>query len=196
MEFSDRQAPRGAVSAPRLLILTGASHTGKTTVAQAVLDLAGAPAAFLSVDDILANTIARPPESIWAQIPLAYELLSPQVEKLLDRSWFVVVESTFTYVPETGEPEFHAEALQRLIDMAARQDIPWLLVQLVTGGDVARARADLTGRLHPDIVDRTAELHEAASLPEATLRLHPVGETPVELAGLVLGELRKRSMTT
>ncbi|HEX6687065.1 MAG TPA: AAA family ATPase [Solirubrobacterales bacterium] len=193
MESSDRQAPRGTPPAPGLLVLTGASHTGKTSVARAVLDAAGPPAAFLSVDDVLATTIARPPGDAWAEIPLAYELLLPQVEKLLEKGWFVTLESTFTYVPELGAPEFHSDALQQLIQTAERHDAPWLLVQLAAGDDVARARADRTGRLDPDVVDRTAELHRAASLPETTLRLDSAERTPAELAELILGELERRS---
>lgn len=193
MEFSDRQAPRGAVPAPGLLILTGASHTGKTTVAQAILDRVGGPAAFLSVDDVLANTIARPPASIWAQIPLAYELLSAQLETLLGRGWFVVLESTFTYVPDDGEPEFHAAQLKQMVEIAQRQTAPWLLVQLRAGADVARARASQTRRLAADIVDRTAELHRSAELPEPSQRLETDGQTPDELALRVLTELANSS---
>lgn len=158
-----------------------------------MLDAAGPPAAFLSVDDVLATTIARPPGDAWAEIPLAYELLLPQVEKLLEKGWFVTLESTFTYVPELGAPEFHSDALQQLIQTAERHDAPWLLVQLAAGDDVARARADRTGRLDPDVVDRTAELHRAASLPETTLRLDSAERTPAELAELILGELERRS---
>jgi chloramphenicol 3-O-phosphotransferase len=173
--------------------LTGASHTGKTSVAEAVLRLAGPPAAFLSVDDELANTLVRPIHDGWAEIPLAYELLAPQVEILLERGWFVVLESTFTYVPPNGSPEFHADALAQLIEPAERRGIPLLLVQLVADEDVARSRAHRTGRLAPDIVARTTELHSQATLPDPFFRLDVADTTPDELARRVLGEVRRHS---
>src|SRR4051812_33086856 len=82
-----------------LLILTGASHTGKTSVAQELLRLCPPPTAYLGVDKTLRTVLVHPPGDSWAQIPLAYRLLHAQAELLLDQRWFVIFESTFTYVP-------------------------------------------------------------------------------------------------
>ena len=181
------------VPAPGLLILTGASHTGKTSVAQALLRVTSPPAAFLSVDEVVLGTLARPPGNAWAEIPLAYELLTQQLELLLERGWFVVFESTFTYVPERGEPEFHAEQLEAAARVAERRGIPWLLVQLAADGDVARLRAEGTGRIAPEVVAGTIRLHEEARMPSSTLRLETGEATPDELARRILAELAQRS---
>lgn len=189
MGLSGRQGNAKANLAPGLLIVTGASHTGKTTVAEAVLEATPPPAALLSVDNILAEEIVRPTGDIWAEIPLAYELLATQLETLLDRSWFVAVESTFTYVPERGEAEFHAGQLERLIAAARDRGAPWLLVQLLADDGITTTRANETGRLAPEIVARTAELHRAATLPEPSLRLDTSGESPDAVARRVLAML-------
>jgi predicted kinase len=189
VEFSDRKAPGGAVPTPGLLILTGASHTGKTSVAEAVLEAVDPPAAFLSVDNILEHTISRPPGDPWAQIPLAYELLEPQVGALLEHGWFVIVESTFTYVPENGASQFHREQLVQLIDIAERCNAPWLLIQLATTGATARGRAERTGRLPQKLVADTVQLHRNVTLPPDSLRIIADTSNPTEIAEQVLKTL-------
>jgi chloramphenicol 3-O-phosphotransferase len=175
------------------VILTGASHTGKTTVARAILESVPAPAAYLSVDDILETTIAKPSGSIWAEIPLAYDLLKPQLAMLLDRDWFIVLESTFTYVPTDGAGQFHATQLSQMINVARRCAAPWLLIQLATEDTVTRKRSDRTGRLPSDIVEKTIELHRNAVLPKPSRRLEVSDETPAQIARRVLGEFAKSS---
>jgi hypothetical protein len=175
------------------LILTGASHTGKTTVARAVLDAVEPPAAFLSVDDVLEHTMARPPRSVWAEIPLAYDLLEAQLATLLERRWFVVLESTFTYVPESGAPEFHADRLRRLIEVADQREARWSLIQLRTVADESAARAGQTERLPHDVITKTADLHESAALPAATVRLDSTSTPPEELALQALAALGGKS---
>lgn len=178
---------------PRLLILTGASHTGKTSVAREVLRLLPAPAAFLSVDETIHTALVRPPGDPWAQIPLAYELLRLQAEALLDRGWLVVFESTFTYVPASGRPQFHGDELERLIGVAKDRKVPWTVAQLGASPDELGSRVAETNRLPRSVVDRTAELHGAAALPETTLRLDSGAEAPQELARRITAELSRRS---
>lgn len=174
-----------AVPFPGLLLLTGASHTGKTTVAQEIIAKVRPPTALLSVDNVLAGAIVKPHKA-WADIPLAYDLLVPQLELLLDRGWFVILESTFTFVPDQGEPEFHGDQIHRMISIAASYKAPWRLVQLNVGDRVARERAEHTGRLTPQIVDRTAELHQAAALPSASLQVDATAKAPADIACRVL----------
>lgn len=185
----------GDVPVPGLLILTGASHTGKTSVAEEILREAGAPTAFLSVDDVLARTLINPPGDAWAQIPLAYELLLPQAETLLESGWFVLFESTFTLVPETGVPEFHGNVLDQLIAVANRSRAPWIVVQLNAGADQATARAADTGRLDPEIVAETARLHEKAVLPNESIRLNSNTSSQDELARRALAAIRAASQS-
>jgi predicted kinase len=175
------------VPAPGLLVLTGASHTGKTSVAREILRLIPPPAAFLSVDDTLSTVLVRSPGDAWAQIPLAYELLASQAETLLDRGWFLVFESTFTYVPRSASPEFHDEELNRLIDIAERRGTPWALAQLSATDDEIASRAEDTQRLPREVVAHTTALHESAQLPGKALRLDSSVEPPSALAQRVLG---------
>lgn len=178
-------------SGPGLLILTGASHTGKSAVGRAILSATPPPAALLSVDAILASTIARPPRDPWAEIPLAYDLLHPQLEILLDRGWLVVVESTFTLIPEDGSPQFHNEQLAQTIAIADDRQISWLLVQMATDLSAIRDRAEHTGRLAIRIVEQTAALHQAIQLPKPMLRLDSTNRMPDELGQVVLKEFDK-----
>lgn len=193
MEDLDRPAAVGVPPAPALLILTGASHTGKTTVAKAILEMSPAPAAYLGVDDVLESTITKPGGSVWAEIPLAYALLEPQVATLLSRGWLVVLESTFTYVPGDAEPQFHSAELKRMIEIAESQRAPWLLVQLTVADDVAGDRAERGGRLSREIVERTHALHRSAALPEGVRRLDTGRRNAEDLARIVLAELGKHS---
>jgi predicted kinase len=163
------------------MILTGASHTGKTTVAEAILAAVPPPAAILSVDKALSDILVRPLDDLWAEIPLAYDLLVPQLGILLDRGWFVVFESTFTFVPSEGTPEFHADALNQAVATAKSREAPFLLIQLTADDEVVRARARRTKRLPPDIVRHTAQLHRSVTLPTPSLALNAT-EPPDEIA--------------
>jgi len=185
---ADGQAP-----APGLLILTGASHTGKTSVARELLGIVSPPAALLAVDDTLRHQLVRPPGDPWQQIPLTYELLRPQVEVLLDHNWLVIFESTFTYVRTTGEAEFHADELRRLVQVAEERLVPHLVVQLRATGAEVRARARLTGRLAERVVEQTAKLHDSPDLPHSVLRLDSGNQGPADLAKRSLAALCQRS---
>jgi len=192
LKTSDQQGFSGA-STPGLLILTGASHTGKTSVAEALLEAVEPPAAFLSVDDVLKHTISRPPGDPWAQIPLAYELLEPQIAVLLEHRWFVVLESTFTYVPAGQVGQFHRAPLRRMLDVSKRHGVPALVVQLLTGDAIPQDRAERTGRLPRAVVEETVQLHRAASLPTESLQIEVDTSSPGELARQVLSSFASLS---
>lgn len=165
MDPKTRSAGRESIPAPGLLILTGASHTGKTTVAEELLRAIPPPAAFLSVDDVLHRVLRRVSDEPWSNIPLAYELLGAELGILLDGGWFVIVESTFTYVPAEGNGQFHSEALGGLLAEAGSREVPAFVAQLTAPGDVVLERARQTGRLDPSIVLTTLALHDSATFP-------------------------------
>jgi chloramphenicol 3-O-phosphotransferase len=154
-----------------LLVLTGASHTGKTSVARSILDLKAPPVALLGVDRTLEQTLLRPREDHWSEIPLAYELLRAQAEVLLRAGWFVVMESTFTYVPSMGDSEFHDEEIERLEAVASGVGAPFLLAQLRVAETVVLERAEATGRLPLAVVAETLRLHNAADMPDQAIRV-------------------------
>jgi chloramphenicol 3-O-phosphotransferase len=159
-----------SIPAPGLLIITGASHTGKSTIADEVLRAVSSPSASLSVDETL-RALRRPEGEIWVDIPLAYRLIAAELNVLLDEGWFVVVESTFTYVSPEGEGSFHDIAIQALLSEARRHGAPTLLAQLTAPRDTILERARQTGRLDPSVVRETVALHAAAELPAQTLAL-------------------------
>jgi chloramphenicol 3-O-phosphotransferase len=169
-----------------LLILTGASHTGKTSVARAILDLAPQPVALLGVDRVIQDTLARPSGNPWREIPLAYELLRPQVEILLGRGWFVLLESTFTFIPDDGDPEMHLDQLRLLLKAAYQLSAPAMVVQLAPDRQTTIDRAVRTGRLPPGLVTKTLDLHEKAELPTGTLKFETAESSPEELAREIL----------
>ena len=179
-------ADRPELASRGLLILTGASHTGKTSVAKAILDLKGPPAALLSVDQTLEHTLVRPPGDRWSEIPLAYRLLRLQAEALLEADWFVVLESTFTYVPGTGPPEFHAEEVERFADLALAAGAPLSLVQLSASEATVFKRAEATRRLPLDVVAATHALHDLAAMPHQVIQVETDASGPEDLARRVL----------
>lgn len=179
----------GTACKPGLLILTGASHTGKTSVAAAFLDAVDPPAALLSVDIVLADSLVKPPGDPWREIPLAYDLLAAQLPPLLASGWFVVLESTFTYVPDVGAGQFHDDELRRMTGIADRLGVGWLLVQLSVAREVALRRAGGTDRIPLSVVAATQELHEGAALPAEAMRLETDSAGPAELARRLLHEL-------
>jgi hypothetical protein len=169
-----------------LIVLTGASHTGKSSVAKAITSAAVPPVARLGIDLVLDHTLVRSAGDRWENIPLAYELSRAQFRPLLRRGWTVIFESTFTYVPPDGEPQFHTGEIERTLAAAREESAAALLVQLSVDGDEAARRAAVTGRLDPTIVRATIALHEGVSLPDGTLRIELPGATPEEIGDEVL----------
>lgn len=180
---------RGA-SRPGLLILTGPSHVGKTAVSGEILATTPRPAAYLSVDGTLEQTLRRPPGDIWAQIPLAYELIGSDLEILLERGWFVLVESTFTYVAGEGDAEMHDVALADLVGKAKAHGAPCWVVQLTASRETILSRAAETNRFDLAIVSEIFALHqEQGRLPEATHVIATEALDPTEVAAAILAHV-------
>lgn len=190
MERDDTAKERKAIPAPGVLILTGASHAGKSTLADAFLERLPPPAAVLSVDDVLEHQLRRPGSDKWSNIPLAYEILTGELELLLRAGWFVVFESTFTYVPPSGPPQLHLEALERVLDVADRNDAPAFVARVRAPLQALLARAATIDRLDPAVVTATFALHEAD--PMASLNAYQIdtGElSPAQAAASILARI-------
>lgn len=172
-----------------LLIVTGASHTGKSSVIRSLLPRLEPPVALLGVDDVIAQTLTRPTGDRWEEIPLAYDLIQRQIDPLLDRGWLIVVETTFTYVPLEGEASFHREALDAMIGLAERRGAPWFLFQVKAPLELALRRSEQDGRLPAQVIAATVELHESAALPESTVELLSEGGSPDALAESLVARL-------
>jgi len=156
-------SPHGA-----LLIVTGASHTGKTSVIQALVPHLHPPVALLGVDNTLEHTLVIPEGDRWAEIPLAYRLIQGQLNPLLDEGWLVVVESTFTYVPEEGQPSFHSDVLKQMILAAEQRGAASLVCQLQASVEATEQRQRDTGRIDPEVVAATERLHRSVEMPRST----------------------------
>lgn len=165
-----------------LLVVTGASHTGKSSVIQALVPNLDPPVAILGVDDLLRGTLVRPEGDPWGEIPLAYELIEVQVCALLQRDWLVIVESTFTYVSPAGEGAFHENVLSQIVGLAERHRAPWSLCKVETTLELALSRGSQTKRLPAEIIAATAHLHEKLELPAETVKLSTAEQTPEEAA--------------
>jgi chloramphenicol 3-O-phosphotransferase len=185
-----QQSPEASAPGLGLVIVTGASHTGKSSIIEALLPIVQAPVAVLGVDIVLRETLVKIPGDPWEEIPLAYDLIQAQVKRLLDDDWLVIVESTFTFVPAVGEPEFHDRVLARLL-ATARNTKRWALVVQAWAPDaVILQRASDGGRLVPVIVTQTARLHAAADMPPGTIRLDTSSAAPDELAKTLLSHVQ------
>jgi predicted kinase len=182
---SDQPRNLGQSLGAGLLIVTGASHTGKSSVIEAVLPALEPPVALLSVDEVLVSTLVRPPGDQWEQIPLAYELIERQADTLLEQGWLVIIESTFTYVPPEGEPSFHENALRRFVGLADRHHSCLAICQLRAPLQEISARSMRTNRLAAEVVAATSRLHDAAELPAGTFTVSTanqgIGEAAKEL---------------
>jgi predicted kinase len=185
---SDHSATSATSLHAGLLIVTGASHTGKSSVIRSLLTNLEPPVALLGVDDLLAMTLVQPRGDRWAEIPLAYELIQRQIGLLLARGWFVVVETTFTYVPLKGEPTFHWETLEQMVRLAEQHGAAWFLCQVEAPLELALQRSARSGRLPRQVVAATVELHDSAEIPEPVLRLSSADRTPDELAQTLITE--------
>ncbi|MGC1166684.1 MAG: AAA family ATPase [Solirubrobacterales bacterium] len=190
-EESDWPVSEEAAPSPGLVVVTGASHTGKTSVSRALLPLLDAPVAWLGVDGTLDHVLVRPTADPWQEIPLAYDLLETQIDILLGRSWTVVLESTFTYVPEQGPPEFHHHAIRAMVAIAERRGVRHLVAHLTLDSTDAMRRAEDSGRLSPEIVAQTVALHEAAAMPAPSIKLSTQSANPEELALATLAAFRR-----
>jgi hypothetical protein len=175
-----------------LLIVTGASHTGKTSVIRSLLPELRPPVALLGVDRTLEHTLVKPTGEKWAEIPLAYKLIQSQLEFLLDAHWLVIVESTFTYVPKSGPGSFHKIALETIVEAAKRRGAQSVVCQLQTSAQIAARRSLEEGRLDPVVVAETGRLHREAELPRLTQAISAGNRTVGEVAADVKEHLPTR----
>ena len=177
--------PSGELLRAGLLIVTGASHTGKTSVIRSLLPELQPPVALLGVDQTLDHTLVKPFGEQWAQIPLAYRLIQSQLGPLLDSKWLVVVESTFTYVPADGPGTFHGDVLETMVEAADDRGADSAVCQLETTVEVAVHRSRGDGRLDPTVVEETNRLHRAAAMPRLTRVIAAENRTVEEVAAAV-----------
>jgi len=172
-----------------LLIVTGASHTGKSSVIRALVPQLPPPVAVLAVDDILDHTLVRPHGDRWEGIPLSYELIRRQASALLDQGWLVIVESTFTYVPSQGAATFHHDALDLLISLAKSREAPWVLCQVQAPPESTLERGRESSRLGSDVIAETIRLHEEFEPPAGALSLSTAEQLPEAAALTLFGRL-------
>lgn len=144
---------------------------------------------------MLGRVLLRPPGDRWEQIPLAYELVTKELSLLLDRGWFVIAESTFTYVPPSGEPEFHGSVLSEWIRAASSRGAPCLVAQVLANLETILSRAERTGRLDPQIVAGTVELHTAVKLPGGAEAIDTDALDATEAAQQILNRLAGSSVS-
>ncbi len=195
MSRSDSGQPYDTASLPRpgLLVLTGASHSGKSSVSAAIAEISPDPVAQLSVDTMLEQTIRPSRTDRWEEIPLAYDLIEAQLPILLGRKWPVIVESTFTYVTADGAGALHPKRLAGVVEIATCQGVPWLVCQLQADAEVLAARARETGRTTPEIVAETARIHFNVALPVPARRLRSDQLPPDEIAKDLISQLQADS---
>jgi predicted kinase len=167
----DRMADeRGGGSRPQgsggeLLIVTGSSHTGKSTLIRGLLARATRPAAQVSIDDVI-ERLDFDSEDRWEHgLHLAYDQAASTTARLLAEEMLVLFESTFTYIPPDGRPgQFHLHELERLLAVASDVGAGRVVVRLVASTKDVAARRDTSGRLSEDIVLKTWQQHEKQAL--------------------------------
>lgn len=177
------------------MILTGPSHSGKTSIARRLFESLPRPVAYLSLDDLVERALRGTEPDPWTQIPLAYHLLEVQASALLERHWFVMLESTFTYVGPDGNGEMHREAVDSLLAIARSRGAPAFIVRLRSPTETLLERAASTGRIDASIVGETARLHAEADFPES-LEVDTGEAGPDAAAAAVRAWVQKRLLSS
>jgi predicted kinase len=153
----------------RLVIVTGPSHAGKSTLIRELLRRAGGMGAVVSIDEEI-EKFQLPDAERWERaLPAAYEAAAERSRRLLRQGSLVFFESTFTYVPQERPPEFHLKQLQRLLEVAAEVDAEVAVLQLQTSREGVLARQRQTGRLTPRIVEETWRRHASEAIETSLL---------------------------
>lgn len=171
-----------------LVVVTGSSHAGKSTLIEKLLGRSGAPAAAVSIDEVI-ETVDLPPEELWEQgLADAYEAAAVRTAELLAAGSRVLYESTFTYVPPDQRPtEFHHGELLRLAEVAARAGARFLVVQLMASTEDVALRRQQSGRLDGEIVAETRRQHVRVDLGvHDLLKLDTTRLSPDEAAEMVM----------
>lgn len=177
------------MSRPRVVILTGASHSGKTSVARALLPRLGPRSTAIAIDDIVGSLYIGE-EWPWEEgLPIAYEVAAATLDVALGHGFTVLYESTFTYVPVDGSaPTLFRDELTRIAAIARGHDAQLHVVELRAGLGVVKARRAATGRLSDDLIEQIWELFDSRGVaPPSATRIEAGEASPVELAEAVLG---------
>jgi chloramphenicol 3-O-phosphotransferase len=149
-------------SGGELVIVTGSSHAGKTTLIRELEARFVRPTGVVAIDEVI-ESVDLPPEDLWEYgLDLAYRAAGDRTRELLEQGMLVIYESTFTYIPPGSRPpEFHAEQLERLLALAARLKASVLVVQLTATLEDVSERQRQTRRLTSEIVQETWHRHAA-----------------------------------
>lgn len=174
-----------------LVVVTGPSHVGKSTLISALVELINRPAEIVSIDEVI-EASDLPPELRWERgLEAAYDAAAAQTSEALAGNCLVLYESTFTYVPPDSRPaQLHPEQLQRLLNVAEEHDSDALVVYLTASLDAVERRQEQTARLTGRIVSEAWRMHAEAAL-EATrwLRLDTSKISAQEAATVVLSRI-------
>jgi predicted kinase len=148
----------------KLIILTGPSHSGKTSVARALVRELRCPTGHVEIDKIM-EMLSLGDLDHWEHgLPVAYDIAAAATETLLLHDFVVVFDSTFTFIPSDGrEGQWHAEQLARLQQLGRKVGAPVAMVQLRASLPELLRRRALTGRLSDPIVEGVWKLHESFS---------------------------------
>jgi predicted kinase len=178
-------------AAGELVVVTGPSHVGKSTLIRELLELIDRPAAIVSIDEVI-EASDLPPELRWERgLEAAYDAAAALTGEALARGCLVLYESTFTYVPPDPRPaQLHLEQLQRLLKVAEEHDADGLVVYLTASLAAVGRRQEQTTRLTGRIVAEAWRMHAAGTLEAARLlRLDTSQLSARESATLVLGRI-------
>jgi chloramphenicol 3-O-phosphotransferase len=143
-----------------IVVVTGSSHSGKSSLILAMMSRSSRCTAHVAIDDVI-EQIDLEHEDRWEHgLDLAYDEALGRVGRLAKQGALVFFESTFTYVPpDQRPPELHLAVLERLTKVASDAGADFTLVQLRAElADVLRRREE-SDRLAARIVRTTWHLH-------------------------------------
>lgn len=171
-----------------LVVVTGPSHAGKSTLIRELEARTLRPAATVAIDEVIAE-VQLPEVDLWSHgLPLAYGAAATRAEQLLARGELVFYESTFTYVPPPPRPpELHRDQLERLLRISSRLGAGTLVLQLVANLDDVSDRQRASGRLSTRIVREVWRQHTGTQLQAPVfLRLDTSQHPAADLADLLV----------
>lgn len=170
----------------RLLVFTGPSHSGKSSAAKALIQSLDGPGAHVAIDEII-TWFEMGDRPLWEDgLSAAYDVAASTADRLLGHDFTVIVESTFTFVPEDNRPEqFHQDRLEQLLSVALERGAFCMVIRFRAGPEELMSRQSRTGRLNRAVVEGTWRLHRSELNADV-----PVREIGTE--GLSLDEVATR----